>query len=245
MALSVARCVEAIVSHSDGLADDAEGHFDAAVSGCPGWRVLDVVEHVIGVQWFWSTIVTERLEVPPVHERRPGRVGPERCGEALRSGARRLADALSAADQSWSVYTWAPTRQDVAFITRHQVQEAAVHHFDVARAIGRSLVIDHDLAADAIEEFLTFSVSSESDPADPPRPALEGPLTLACTDGPEAWVLTDGAVAGTVAVRAGRASGPLLEASASDLLMWLYGRRELAEPPGGVAARLRALTFTG
>jgi hypothetical protein len=44
----------------------------------------------------------------------------------------------------------------------------------------------------------------------------------------------------------GTAGGPTLEATGSDLLLWLYGRVDLdtSTVPADVLARFRALTFT-
>jgi hypothetical protein len=61
------------------------------------------------------------------------------------------------------VWTWAPTNQTIGFITRHQVQEAAVHRWDAEHAAGRSASLDAALATDAVEEILIYSVSTAFD----------------------------------------------------------------------------------
>ena len=77
---------------------------------------------------------------------------------------------LRTADGTVPVWTWAP-QQDIAFIRRHQVQEAAVHHWDAVRAAGGQLAIEAPVAADSIEEFLTFSVPTlAAYPPGPPGP---------------------------------------------------------------------------
>lgn len=235
--------VDAITSHSAGLAAAAEGHLAAAVPSCPGWTVADLVWHLTGVQWFWATIVIDRLAEPPAQGR------PERPDDAdliagLAVQTARLAQALRDTDYGTPVYIWAPTQHDVAFIARHQVQEAAVHHWDAATATGHDLVIPAPVAADSIEEFLTFSVSSDADPAEPARPALAGHLALRATDTERSWTVTDGATPGTVTWRRGADPGaPAVTGTAAELMLWLYNRIELA---GGedIAPRFRALTFT-
>ena len=145
------------------------------------------------------------------------------------------------------MWTWAPGRSDVGFITRHQAQGAAVHHWNAWEANGEQLTAAPELAADAVDEFLAFSISSDADPADPPRPPLGGALILACSDAPQAWTLPDGLHPGTVAVQAGvKRKFPVLRATAWELLLWLYRRVELdlGEAPTGLADRLRALCFT-
>jgi uncharacterized protein (TIGR03083 family) len=239
--------VDAIVSHSAGLAAAADGHLEAPVPSCPGWTVADLVSHLMGVQWFWATIVEERLAEPPGSDRRPARPADPELLAGLRAQTERLSRVLRAADPTDSVYTWAPAQKDVAFIERHQVQEAAVHHWDAASAAGHSLVIPAPVAADSIEEFLTFSVSSPADPAEPARPALDGSLALWADDAGQGWTVTDGSVPGTVTWRRGiDQADPRITASASDLLLWLYNRIGLtgSAGAGALADRLRALTFT-
>ena len=70
-------------------------------------------------------------------------------------------------------------------------------------------------------------MSSDADPADPPRPALDGTLSLRAQDTGAAWTLSDGEQPGAVRLTTGTAHGPTLEATGSDLLLWLYGRVDL------------------
>lgn len=225
----------------------AAGALEAPVEHCPGWTVGDLLRHLADVHWFWSTIVAERLAAPPDEARRPAPAGDPDVVAAFRAGAERLVSVLRTAPPAEHVWTWAPARQDVGFVRRHQVQEAAVHHWDAAHAAGRALAIPPPEAADAVDEFLAFSVSSDADPATPPRPALDGRFALVTTDAGAAWTLSDGGTPGTVHVADGQAPGaPVLAGTACDLLLWLYGRVSLA-PAGvdaGLLARFRALCFT-
>lgn len=246
MALSVERCVEVIDGSGEALAALAAGHFDSPVAGCPEWRVRDVLQHLIEVHWFWATVVEEGLSAPPTSGR-PGAIEDDHLVSRFLLGLGHLTRVLGAADQGATVYTWAPAQKDVAFVTRHQVQEIVVHGFDVAAAVGAEWLIATDAAVDAIEEFLTFSVSSRSDPADPPRDALDGVLGLACRDAPAAWTIVDDVAPGTVRAEPGlREDAVVIEATSGDLLLWLYGRLRL---PGEVdhaalVARFRHLSFT-
>ena len=242
------RRLAAITEHSRGLAEAARGHLDAPVEHCPDWDVADLVWHVIGVHWFWGTIAAERLSAPPDDVRRPERPADGDLVDHLVTGAERLTAVLRAAGQAEHVWTWAPWQQDVAFITRHQVQEAAVHHWDAGNATGAPVRLDPDLAADAVDEFLTFSVATERSegPDDPPLPPLDGAFALRAADTGDTWTVRDGRP-GTLAVSRGqRDDVPAVEAGAEDLLLWLYGRRTLAT--GSVSpellARFRGLSFT-
>jgi uncharacterized protein (TIGR03083 family) len=244
--LSVDRYADSIQEHSEGVALAAPKVFDRAVACCPGWNVSDVVQHMIETQWFWATIVQQRLGVPP-EEGRPVNIARDDLIDRFLEGSRHLVDVLRAAKQSDPVWTWAPLQKDVAFVTRHQVQETAVHHWDIAHAAGDRLAIDADIASDAIAEFLTVSVSSWSDPADPPRAPLDGTLGLWCTDLKEGWTVHDGRTRGTVTFERGvDGATPTLSASSGDLLLWLYSRVEIDGDPRAtvLGQRLHALSFT-
>lgn len=239
--------LDAIAAHSRGLVAAADGHLDARVEHCPGWDVADLVWHLSEVQWFWATIVDERLAAPPDESRRPVRPGGDQLLEGLRAASERLIDVLAVADPAATVWTWAPSAHHAGFVLRHQVQEAAVHHWDAVHAAGGSLELDGPVAADAVDEFLTYSVSSDADPADPARPALAGTFALRATDTGDAWTLSDGRSPGTVGFVAGDVADdvPVLVAPAGELLLWLYGRVPAPSGvPADLLARFRALCFT-
>lgn len=246
MALSTFDCIAAITAHSAGFADATRGNLDARVEHCPDWSVADLVWHLTEVHWLWATIVAETLDAPPDQTRRPARRPDDELVDTFVEGAAHLVETLRNADQSAACWTWAPWQADVAFVTRHQVQEAAVHHWDAVNAAGDSLVIDPAVAADSVDEFLHFSVASELDQDDPPAGALDGPLVLRATDTGDAWTLTDSARPGALHVESGAADGPAVEAPAADLLLWLYRRGPLdtSAVPEDLLSRFTALTFT-
>lgn len=247
MTLSTARCVAAIERHSAGLAEAAEGNLRARVEHCPEWDVADLVWHITQVHWFWATIAAERLAAPPEEASRPSRPAETELLDTFLAGAARLCDVLRAGDQTATCWTWAPLQQDVAFVTRHQVQEAVVHHWDAAHAASTAFTVEPEVAADSVAEFLTFSVSSEGDPAEPTPPALAGKLALHATDAGATWVLGDAAAPGTLGWRYGSADGlPSITATASELLLWLYRRVDLdtSDAPTDLIGRFRALTYT-
>ena len=243
--LSLDTCLGAITTVSRATADLAEGHFERPVTSCPGWTVRDAIAHLVEVHAFWATVVERRareepsLEAPVVED-----------GALLatyRRGADHLVDVLGAADQSAPVWTWAPTQQDVAFISRHQVQEALVHGWDVAHAVGAAWSIAPDLADDAVEEFLSVSMSREDGWTKSAAAPLDGVVTLRGAESGAQWSVRDGATAGTIVHRPGPAEGAVvLEAPSGDLLLWLFGRIDLPAPRADaeVLARLRALAFT-
>lgn len=244
--LSVEIYTDSIKEHSEALAAIAPAVLDAPVEHCPGWTVKDVLQHLIEVHWFWATIVERRLDAR-IDDGRPVNIERSQLVERFLSGADHLVEVLRDANQSDHVWTWAPAQGDVAFVTRHQVQEIVVHHWDVAHAAGTKLLIATDVASDSIAEFLSFSVSSEADSADPLGEPFEGHLGLWSTDAKEGWTIQDASVPGTIGFSSGLETGvPTLSASSSDLLLWLYSRVEI---DGDLKAqefgkRLHALSFT-
>jgi len=245
--LSTEACLAAIEMHSRGLAEAARDNLGAPVAPCPGWSVADLVWHVTGVHWFWATIAEERPDSPPDESRRPSRPAEDELMATFEKGARRLVDVLRAADQDAACWTWAPAQQDVAFITRHQVQEAAVHHWDAAFAASRDLTVEDDVAADSIEEFLSFSVASEQDPGEPGTDRLGQDLVLESTDGHGAWSVRDAEPEAALTwVRGAEEGAARVRGTASDLLLWLYDRTELPVDADDdkLVDRFRRLCFT-
>lgn len=227
--LQQADYVAAVERESLALADAAAGNLDADVVACPGWSVADLVWHLYEVQWFWGTIVGGLLSEPPEEASGPTRAAdPQELLADYRDGVAKLTDVLRAADPAAGCWTWAPQR-DAAFVIRHQAQEAAVHRWDAERAAGREHDVEAALAADAVDEFLTFSTGWVVDGSSP----LPGPVRLEATDVAGAWtVREDGA---RTLQLVGLGHGPPGEAhatdpvttvrgAASDLLLGLYRR---------------------
>jgi uncharacterized protein (TIGR03083 family) len=236
-----------IALHCAALADAAEHNLAAPIEHCPGWTVADLVLHVLEVHWFWATIVEHRLSDPPPDEAGPAHPSKEELVDRFRAGALHLVEVLRHADPAEPVWTWAPSQRNIAFVQRHQVQEAAVHRWDAEHAAGHSITLGVPVCVDSIEEFLTFSVASVADPADPPRPSLDGTFVLRATDADAAWTVTDDDQPGTVRFERGaQPDHPVLVGTASDLLLWLYRRVELPVPSGAdeLLGRFVALTYT-
>lgn len=217
--LSTERAVEAIRTHGHGLADAAEGNFAAEVVCCPGWNVSDLVWHIRGVHFFWGSVV-EGLVADP--DTVPNLSRPDSEAELLadyRQGVDRIASVLGTADQNAPIWTWSH-QKDVAFVTRHQVQEAAVHRWDAETAAGRVFDVEPDLAADSVDEFLEHSTPSLNDDIQP----LAGSLHLHATDIEGEWLIGEDEEGQLKFERGHHKGDAALRASASDLLLMLYRR---------------------
>jgi uncharacterized protein (TIGR03083 family) len=261
MALSTFEQIAAITEHSAGFATTVRRDLGASVEHCPGWTVADLTWHLADVHWFWGTIVAERLQAPPEESRRPARVPDDQLVDTFVAAAAALVQALREADQTDPCWTWAVGRHDVAFVTRHQVQEAAVHHWDAVHAAGGSWSVLPEVAADAVDEFLHVSVASDDWPdewlgsGDPSAAGATdgtgrrplGTLRLHATDAGRSWTLTDGSRPGTARVIGDDGDDvPVLEGSAAELMLWLYARIELdtSALPADLVQRFRALCFS-
>ena len=195
---------------------------EARIRSCPDWSVADLVWHLGEVHWFWASIVERRAADPEAVEAdKPARPGDHAALlEFGRAQADRLVAVLEAApDDTVPVWTWALADADhtVGFVRRHQVQEAAVHRWDLEDAVGGAAApVDAEPAADAVDEMLAITLPWGVH-ADKPLP---GTVHLHCTDVDGEWfIANDGQVErthakGDVAIRGG----------ASDLLLGLYGR---------------------
>ncbi len=217
--LSTERAVEAIRHHSLALADAAEGNFESVVGCCPGWDVADLVWHLRGVHYFWGSIVDGLVQDPNLVPDIERPTDNERLLADFRAGVVWLADVLANTDQAASVWTWSH-QKDVAFVTRHQVQEAAVHRWDAEMAAGEHIEVEPDLAADSVDEFLEHSTPGRYKEAVP----LSGSVHLHATDTDGEWVIKEDADRNLSIVRGHEKADVALSATASDLLLTLYRR---------------------
>lgn len=206
------------------IADGADPN--RPVPSCPDWTVADLVWHLGEVHWFWASVVEMRASDPEAVEAgKPDRPGDHAALVAWgRAQVDRMIGLLEATPDDVAVWTWALRDSDhsVGFIRRHQVQEAAVHRWDLENAVtGRPQPIEPDVASDSIDEMLAIVLPWGVRPDKP----LSGSVHLHCTDVEGEWfVHPDGQVEpihakGDVAIRG----------TASNLLLALYKRIALEQ----------------
>ncbi len=221
--LSLDRQLDAIRTEGTRFWDAvaSAGDLQTHVPSCPDWTLEALAQHLTAVQTGWAEIVEHPAD-DPTEAFTAGAATRDQAGttEQLvalgREKMDRMLDVFASADPQQRTWTWS-TQQDVAFVTRHQVQEAAIHRWDAQTAIGASVdPIAPDVAADSIDEFLALSRPAATQGA----ADLPGTVHLHCTDVEGEWfVHPDGRVEpihakGDVALR-----GP-----ACDLLLALYSR---------------------
>jgi uncharacterized protein (TIGR03083 family) len=223
--LAVGRYLESI--RADGLALIAagDGRLQLDVPSCPGWTIGDLVWHVGEVHRFWNQIAARQLLDP--EEIEEGERPPE--DELLAwygEGLAELLATLGAADPAEPVWSWASASPvETSWIHRRMAQETAVHRWDAQDATGEDAPIAADIAADGIDEFLTWFLDADE--------LAEGAETvgLEATDAGATWIAR--VAGGELTVRsADRASalGPVearARGTASDLLLLLWRRVRL------------------
>ncbi|MDX2590889.1 MULTISPECIES: maleylpyruvate isomerase family mycothiol-dependent enzyme [Streptomyces] len=134
----------------------AEAGTDAKVPTCPEWQVADLLRHTGAVHRWAAALVADGHTAP-----RPLGDGPDLDGAELvawyRDSHRLLVDTLAAAPADLECWTFhpAPCPSPLAFWTRRQAHETAVHRYDAESARGGTASpIDAGFAADGIDELL-------------------------------------------------------------------------------------------
>ncbi|MFF4575378.1 maleylpyruvate isomerase family mycothiol-dependent enzyme [Streptomyces sp. NPDC001410] len=129
---------------------------DAKVPTCPEWQVKDLLGHT-GAVHRWATALVADAHTAP----RPLADGPDLDGAELvawyRDSHRRLVETLAAAPADLECWTFhpAPSPSPLAFWTRRQAHETALHRYDAEAARGGTASpIATEFAADGIDELL-------------------------------------------------------------------------------------------
>ncbi|MBN0043594.1 maleylpyruvate isomerase family mycothiol-dependent enzyme [Streptomyces actuosus] len=151
------------------LADAAEAAGpDAKVPTCPDWQVRDLLRHTGAVHLWAAGYVAEQHPSP-----RPLGDGPALDGAELlewyRDSHRRLMSTLAAAPHDITAWTFfpapPPSPSPLAFWTRRQAHETAVHRYDAETArdgdpvagepaAGFTAGLPVEFAVDGIDELL-------------------------------------------------------------------------------------------
>jgi uncharacterized protein (TIGR03083 family) len=192
---------------------------DARVPSCPLWDVGDLLAHLGRIHRWVTQIIVNRAPERDAHWSETEPPPKDELLDWFEAGVDPLAEALIEAGPNVELWTWTPDRSS-GFWARRQANETAVHRWDAQSATGATEPIAHDLAVDGIDELFDLI------PYWPRADEVHGngeTLHFHCTDGagewlvrldPDAFVVTREHAKGDVAGRG----------SASDLLLFLYGR---------------------
>jgi uncharacterized protein (TIGR03083 family) len=191
-----------------------EGVATTPVPSCPDWDVETLVNHLGRVHRWVTAMVrarsAERGEFPP----RPERVDAEWFTE----GVTELTAALEEAGPDAPMWTFPNGGGTSRFWFRRQAEETAVHRWDVQLALGSPQPIETEVALAGVDELLdVFFAGRKAD--------LGGSIHFHATDSRHGEWIVRNDDDGALMVGHGHEKGDVaLRATASDLLLWLWGR---------------------
>lgn len=169
---------------------------DARVPACPEWNADDLLWHLAKVQWFWGTVVRERLNGDQAEELKPPRPGDRTGLLAFYDRATRdLAQALAGSPPDSPAWTWSDDHT-VGFIRRRQAHEALIHRVDAELTAGSRTPLDARLSADGVDEALRVMYGGVPDWGTF-TPAGPGTVRLRATDTGHTWLVMLGRFTGT------------------------------------------------
>jgi uncharacterized protein (TIGR03083 family) len=215
------------------------------VPACPDWTLRTLATHLGRVhRWAAHIVATRATENVPSRSVADGAfpAGPDERAAWVRAGADRVIGAVTEAGDApvWAFGRLAPA----GFWARRQSHETMVHRADAELALGADVVLDADLAADGIDEWLDMATGSRR-PAGGPAALLPGAtLALQVTGSGHApgWLITGdpaGPSLGRLPLEAPAGSQPadVTVAGPADRLLLVLVRRLPADDP--------AVTVTG
>ena len=171
-----------IVAQTDLLRSHLKGADSTVpVPTCPGWNLGQLVRHVgEGHRWA-ETIVRNRAEQPPSDARLRDLSGSrdedaDRLDTWLAEGAKRLAAALRGSGPTARMWTPLEDGPHTAwFYARRFTHETVVHRADAALAAETEFAMDHQVALDAVDEWMELGSLPQILELNPRQRELLGP----------------------------------------------------------------------
>jgi uncharacterized protein (TIGR03083 family) len=202
---------------------------DAPVPTCPDWVARDLIRHLGGVHRWATSFVAEARAEPgqePLEELVGGWPDDEELADWFEAGYRALVSALEDAPPGLQCWTFMPAPSPLAFWSRRQAHETAIHRVDAELAAGRSLgevsPYTAPFAADGVDELLTCFVPRRSTGL---RAQTLSTLAVQCVDDDGAWMLTIGPEGVATEIGAGaHGAGCTVRGAAADLYLGLWNR---------------------
>ncbi|MFT4987241.1 MAG: hypothetical protein ACI9BK_000008 [Acidimicrobiales bacterium] len=216
--------------HLDHVAADS-AHFASASAGNLethidhlGWTMRELVAHLGGVYSFViASITSEGTAAPQVGTEAKAPEGDD-INDWFAERRTSLLVALSGAQPDKAVWTFTGTRT-VGWWMRRMASETAVHRWDAEAGItlvGDVDPFDSDLAADAIDEYHEVSLRFSSSSPNRTYPAES--IHLHRSDGPGEWMLVSDGQGGVAITHEHGKGDAAVRGSASELLLWTWGR---------------------
>jgi uncharacterized protein (TIGR03083 family) len=206
----------------------AAGDLSSAVPSCPGWDLGRLVGHLGRVhRMALAVISTGSMNPAPPAELQ----APPEDHDALRAyfaeSSAQLVHDLSTTPLDAPCWTFLGTGDVTAFWHRRLAHEHAIHRYDAELAINDSQPIPIDLAIDGVNEY--FIMTNVRVLPKKPEFALGGTLHLHTTDSPDGeWMIEQSGSSFIVSHGHGKGDAAV-RGTASDLLLALWGRKNLAD----------------
>jgi uncharacterized protein (TIGR03083 family) len=232
--MEIAEHIAAINRDGDLLAAAAQqAGLDAEVPSCQPWQVRDLLRHLGYVhRWAASYVADQRTDrVPRLTEAELLAAGPADTDliSWFQAGCAALVSTLRAADPEVKCWTFLDAPSPVAFWTRRQAHETAIHRVDAELAAGQLSSIPVGFAADGIDELLMgFFGRNTAEMTDAQRSAARRSVQVRTTDTHGQWLVDltdDGRLATSVQRARGRADCTV-EGPAEWLYLLLWNRVE-------------------
>jgi len=201
------NCIDAIATSSHRIADLlTPDNYDRRVPSCPEWSLLDLTIHLGQVQEFWSHSIREANADAPWSGDRTYPRSNEDASTWMRNQTKKLVEAISTSSEESPCWTWWEDPRTAKAVSLHQVQEAEVHRWDAELAIGQPAPLPLEIASDGLTEFLhvhRFSIEELKLPH----------IQIEASDVEGVWY-----------INASAKHALTVRATASDLVLFLYGR---------------------
>ncbi len=203
------------------LLDLAGAHPDAPIAACPDWDMTGLVKHLGGVYAFMDgQVVAQSTEPSPGRGDAPPE-GRDGVIEWTTARFKALMTSMVDADPAAPAWNWTPN-QTVGFFHRRVAHETAVHLWDAQLAAGKTPVLDSDLSADGIDEYLEVGLKFSASKPNRDYPAAS--LHLHRTDGEGEWMITTDDSGKPVVTHEHGKGDAAVRGPAPDLLAFIWNR---------------------
>jgi uncharacterized protein (TIGR03083 family) len=213
--------LEALRRETAALSATLDGDLAIPVPSCPEWTLETLVNHIGRVHRWATAAIAAKGEAVPF----PGR--PEHIDRAwFDEGTAALIAAVEEAEADDPAWNFMDQPAQVRFWIRRQAHETSIHRWDAetARSGGTTGAqpLETELALDGIDELLDV-VGPRNYRGDD----LGGTLHLHATDSPHGeWLVRT--LDGELLIGHDHQKGDAaVRGTASDLLLWIWGRRPL------------------